>query len=182
MPAPMTHDHDQPHEKSPAREHRAAGPSALAIQVITVSDTRGPAEDRSGNLLAELFRAAGHQVRDVMIVTDDTAAIGGAIALAEKDEAVRAIVLNGGTGIAKRDVTVEAVTPLLDKVLPGFGELFRHLSFAEIGAAAILSRAVAGSRGRRMLFVLPGSTNAVRLAAEKLILPELSHLVRELDK
>ena len=179
---PHDHDRDHPHEKSPAREHRAAGPSSLGIQVITVSDTRGAADDRSGNLLAELFRAAGHQVRDVMIVTDDAAAIGGAIALAEKDEAIRAIVLNGGTGIAKRDVTVEAVTPLLDKVLPGFGELFRHLSFAEIGAAAILSRAVAGSRGHRMLFVLPGSTNAVRLAAERLILPELSHLVRELDK
>lgn len=176
----MAHDHS--HEKSPAGEHRAAGPSAIGIYVITVSDTRGEAEDRSGKLLAELFGAAGHAVRDRVIVPDDGAAITSAIQAAEKDDAVRAIVLNGGTGIARRDVTVEAVSPLLGKVLPGFGELFRQLSFAEIGSAALLSRALAGTRGRRIVFVLPGSTNAVRLAAEKLILPELPHLVRELDK
>ena len=163
----MGHGHE--HEKSPAREHRAAGPSSVGIQLITVSDTRTSADDSSGNVLAELFRAAGHLVRDGVIVKDDAAAITAAIVAAEKDDAVRAIVINGGTGIAKRDVTVEAVTPLLEKVLPGFGELFRQLSFAEIGAAAFLSRALAGSRGRRMVFVLPGSTNAVRLAAEKLI-------------
>lgn len=178
----MGHDHG--HEKSPAKDHRAAGPSpaSVGIQVITVSDTRTAADDHSGKLLAELFRAAGHLVRDGVIVTDDAAAIASAIHASEKDDAVRAIVINGGTGIAKRDVTVEAVAPLLEKVLPGFGELFRHLSFAQIGAAAFLSRALAGTRGRRMIFVLPGSTNAVRLAAEKLIVPELSHLVRELDK
>jgi molybdopterin adenylyltransferase len=176
----MAHDHG--HEKSPAREHRAAGPSAVGVQVITVSDTRGPAEDRSGRLLAELFQAAGHLVRDVVIVKDDAAVILSAVYAAEADPDVRAIVLNGGTGIAARDVTVETVTPLLERILPGFGEIFRQLSFAEIGSAAFLSRAVAGVRGKRIVFVLPGSTNAVRLAAEKLILPELSHIVRELDK
>lgn len=179
----MPHDeHPHTHEKSPARDHREAGPSAIGVQVITVSDTRSAAEDRSGRLLADLFRAAGHTVRDVAIVKDEAPAITAAIRAAEADPDVRAIVVNGGTGIAARDVTVEAVTPLLGKILPGFGELFRHLSFAEIGAAAFLSRALAGSLGRRMVFVLPGSTNAVRLAAETLILPELSHLVRELDK
>jgi molybdenum cofactor biosynthesis protein B len=171
------------HEKSPAAEHKA-GKISVTVQVITVSDTRGPAEDKSGALLAELFRAAGHTVRDGVIVKDDAGAIRGAITAAEADDAVRAIVINGGTGVAKRDVTVETVTPLLEKVLPGFGfgEIFRQLSFAEIGAAAILSRAVAGTRGKRVVFALPGSSNAVRLAAEKLILPELVHLVRELDK
>ena len=162
--------------------HEKGAKIAVTVQVITVSDTRGPAEDKSGALLAELFRGAGHTVRDGVIVKDDAGEIRAAIHAAEADDAVRAIVINGGTGVAKRDVTVETVTPLLEKVLPGFGELFRQLSFAEIGAAAFLSRAVAGTRGKRVVFALPGSTNAVRLAAEKLILPELVHLVRELDK
>lgn len=179
----MAHgDHKHGHEKSPAGEHRAAGPSSLGIAVITVSDTRGEAEDRSGALLRELFVGAGHAIRTSQIVRDDASQIRTAVQTAAADGAVRAIVVNGGTGIAKRDVTVEAVAPLLDKNLPGFGEIFRQLSYAEIGAAAILSRAVAGSLGRCMVFVLPGSTNAVRLATETLILPELGHLIRELDK
>ena len=168
------------HEKK--KHAHDSGSSPLVVQVITVSDTRRGAEDRSGALLRELFTAAGHTVRDAVIVADDAAAITAAVRASEADDAVRAVVLNGGTGVSKRDVTVEAVTPLLEKVLPGFGELFRQLSYAEIGSATFLSRAVAGVRGRRVLFVLPGSTGAVRLAAEKLILPELAHIVRELDK
>ena len=181
----MAHSHDHGphgHEKSPAGEHRQRGPASVGIAVVTVSDTRGPAEDRSGSLLRELFEAAGHSVKSSVIVKDDAAEIRSAVTAAASTDGVRAIVVNGGTGIAVRDVTVEAVSPLLQKTLPGFGEIFRHLSFLEIGAAAILSRAVAGSMGRHMVFVLPGSTNAVRLATEKLILPELGHLIRELDK
>ena len=173
----MGHDH-----KSPAGDHRAAGPKQVGIAIITVSDTRTSADDTSGATLTEIFRGAGHDVRPVAIVKDDAAEITAALVEAERDHGVRAIVINGGTGIAKRDVTIEAITPLLDRVLPGFGEIFRTLSYAEIGSAAFLSRAVAGSRGKRMVFALPGSRNAVRLAAEKLILPELPHLVRELDK
>ncbi len=152
------------------------------MQIVTVSDTRTAADDRSGATLAALFREAGHEVRPTRIVKDDARAIAAAVRAASKDPAVRAIVLNGGTGIARRDTTIEAVAPLLDRALPGFGELFRLLSWEEIGSAAFLSRALAGTRGRRVVFALPGSTNAVRLAAERLILPELPHLVRELDK
>ena len=152
------------------------------MQVVTVSDTRTAADDRSGALLAELFRAAGHTVREVVIVKDDAAGITKAVTDATRDPAVRAVVLNGGTGISKRDVTYETVKGLVEKELPGFGEIFRQLSWQEIGSAAFLSRAMAGVRGRVVVFALPGSTNAVRLAAEKLILPELPHLARELDK
>lgn len=173
--------HGHGHEKSPAGEHRAAGPASVTVQILTVSDTRTAADDRSGALLAELFRAAGHEVRDVVIVPDDRTRITGALTDAEAAGA-RAIVLNGGTGIARRDVTFESVQPLLEKELPGFGEIFRQLSWEEIGPAAFLSRAIAGVRGRVVVFALPGSTNAVRLAAEKLILPELAHIARELDK
>lgn len=173
-----THDD---HGKSPASEHRAAGPASVAIRVITVSDTRSLAEDKSGALLEEIFTAAGHRVTRAR-VTDDAVKIREAIADAENDPSVRAIVLTGGTGIAKRDVTAELVASLLEKELPGFGEIFRALSFEEIGSAAILSRAVAGIRGTRALFALPGSSAAVRLAATRLIVPELGHLVRELDK
>jgi len=185
---PHRHDHDHAHAPatspatSPAAEHRAAGPSRVGIAIITVSDTRTTADDRSGDELARLFSDAGHAIASRAIVPDEAARIAAAIAAAESIADVRAIVLNGGTGIAKRDVTIEAVTPLLDRVLPGFGELFRSLSYAEIGSAALLSRAVAGIRGTRAIFALPGSTAAVRLAATKLIIPELPHVVRELDK
>lgn len=176
----MAHDHEHGH--SPAAEHRAAGPTRIAIQIVTVSDTRTAKDDASGELLAGIFRDAGHTVRATVIVKDHPAEIAAAIETASRDPETRAIVLNGGTGIAKRDVTIETVTPLLDRVLPGFGEIFRALSFAEIGSAAFLSRAVAGVRGSRMIFALPGSSAAVRLAATKLIVPELPHLIEELDK
>lgn len=176
----MGHKHH--HEESPAGDHRAAGPKSVAVQVITVSDTRDAAGDRSGAALSEILGKAGHQVKPVTIVPDEPERIVAAIADAERDPLVRAIVLNGGTGIAPRDRTIEAVTPLLDRVLPGFGEIFRTLSFEEIGSAAFLSRAIAGIRGKRAIFALPGSTAAVTLAANRLIVPELGHIVRELDK
>jgi molybdenum cofactor biosynthesis protein B len=162
-------------------EHRKEAPARLSVFVITASDTRGEAEDESGRLLRESLAAAGHALAGYRIVKDDPAAIRAAL-----EEAARvgadAILVNGGTGIAGRDRTYEAVAGLLEKRLDGFGELFRSLSYAEIGAAAMLSRAVAGVWGGRAVFSMPGSKAAVRLAWEKLLGPELPHVVRELRK
>ena len=162
-------------------EHRKEAPAGVAVFVVTASDTRGEAEDESGRYLRESAAAAGHTLAGYRIVKDDPAAIRGAL-----EEAARAgadaILVNGGTGIAGRDRTYEAVEGLLDKRLDGFGELFRMLSYAEIGAAAMLSRAVAGVWGGRAVFSMPGSKAAVRLAWEKLVGPELPHVLRELRK
>jgi molybdenum cofactor biosynthesis protein B len=162
-------------------EHRHEAPRTVSIFVVTASDTRGEADDESGRFLREAVAAAGHAVAGYRIVKDDPAAIRAAL-----DDAARAgadaIVVNGGTGIAARDRTYEAVAGLLEKRLDGFGELFRMLSWAEIGAAAMLSRAVAGTWGGRAVFSVPGSLAAVRLAWEKLIGPEVGHVVRELRK
>ena len=162
-------------------EHRAEGPRALKVFVITASDTRGEAEDRSGRFLREAAAEGGHAVVGYRIVKDEPDAIRAAL-----EEGGRAgadvIVTNGGTGIAGRDRTYEAVAGVLEKRLDGFGELFRMLSYAEIGSAAMLSRAVAGTWQGRVIFAVPGSTAAVRLAWEKLIAPEIGHLARELRK
>lgn len=154
----------------------------MGVAVVTISDTRGEADDASGALARTLIEAAGHDVRDYAILKDEPDAVAAKVReLAGRGE-IRAIVLNGGTGIAPRDRTYEAVAGLLERRLDGFGELFRSLSYAEIGSPAMLSRAVAGIIGKSVLFSLPGSTKAVRLGLEKLILPELSHIVGELDK
>jgi molybdopterin adenylyltransferase len=162
-------------------EHKAKGPRSIRIFVVTASDSRGEAEDTSGAWLKAAAAAGGHALVGYRVVKDEPAAIRAAL-----DEAARAgaqaVVVNGGTGIAARDRTYEAVTGLLEKRLDGFGELFRSLSYAEIGSAAMLSRAVAGVWGGRVVFSVPGSTAAVRLAWEKLIAPELTHLIRELEK
>jgi len=162
-------------------EHRRAGPPSVAVAVVTASDSRGEAEDTSGAYLREQAAAAGHPVVFYRVVKDEPEAIRVALADAQAAGA-RALLVNGGTGIAARDRTYEAVTGLLEKRLDGFGELFRMLSFDEVGSAAMMSRAVAGVWRGCALFSMPGSTAAVRLAWEKLIAPELSHLVRELDK
>lgn len=146
------------------------------VHVITVSDTRTAADDKSGALLKERLAQAGHTVVGPVIVKDERALIHAAI-LQAVAEGAQAVVLNGGTGIAPRDVTPEVVTPLLDKVLEGFGEMFRNLSVAEIGPAAMLSRAVAGTRGAVFIAALPGSTAACRLGVEKLIIPVLPHVL-----
>jgi molybdenum cofactor biosynthesis protein B len=162
-------------------EHRHEAPRAVRVFVVTASDTRSEAEDESGAFLREAAAAAGHALAGYRIVRDEPAAIRAAL-----DDAARAgadaIIVNGGTGIAARDRTYEAVAALLEKRLDGFGELFRMLSYAEIGAAAMLSRAVAGVWGGRAVFSVPGSRPAVRLAWEKLIGPELGHVIRELRK
>ena len=147
-----------------------------------MSDTRTLADDSGGELVCELLRGAGQQVALREIVKDDAAAIGAALERALASPACAAVLLTGGTGIAPRDVTPEAVVPRLERTLPGFGELFRQLSFAEIGAAAMLSRALGGMAQGKPVFALPGSRAAIRLALERLILPELGHLVGEARK
>lgn len=149
----------------------------VRASVITISDTRTEETDTSGRYLQGALRGAGIEVVDARIVPDDAAAIDAAIdELATRCEV---IVTSGGTGISRRDTTIEVVGTRLQKTLPGFGEIFRMLSYEEIGAGAMLSRAVAGLYRETLLFSMPGSTNAVRLAVEKLILPELHHLVWE---
>lgn len=164
------------------RAHREAAVQAVPTLVVTVSDTRTLESDTGGSLAAELLAAAGHPVVGREIVRDEPTAIARAVEKAVARDDVRAVVLTGGTGVAPRDLTPESVLPLLERVIPGFGELFRMLSFQEIGSAALLSRALAGLAHGRVVFVLPGSRGAVRLALERLVLPELGHLAAEAVK
>ena len=160
-------------------EHKSAAPSRVGCYVITVSDTRTESTDTGGRAIAELLAAAGHDIVGRTIVKDDPEMLRDAIGRQLANPAVQAIVTTGGTGITSRDCTYEAVTALLWKRLDGFGELFRMLSYEQIGAAAMLSRAVAGTIAGRVIVSLPGSEAAVRLAVDKLLVPELPHLVRE---
>jgi molybdenum cofactor biosynthesis protein B len=169
-------------ERAGLHAHRRHALASVPTAVVTVSDTRTPATDSGGDLVAGALEAAGHPVVAREIVRDDPAEIAAALRRALGRDAVRAIVLTGGTGVAPRDVTPETVEPLLERTIPGFGELFRFLSYAEIGSAALLSRALAGLAEGRVVFVLPGSRGALRLALEKLILPELGHLAAEAVK
>jgi molybdenum cofactor biosynthesis protein B len=150
--------------------------SSVTCAVITVSDTRTIETDTSGALIRDLLTTAGHRVASSEILPDEPGQVRLRVGILCEAGGVEAIILTGGTGLASRDTTYEAVGGLLDKRLDGFGELFRMLSFQEIGPAAMLSRAVAGTRGRTAVFSLPGSTPAVRLAMERLILPQLGHI------
>lgn len=164
-------------------EHKAGAPKTVHCKVITVSDSRDQNSDKSGALMIELLEAAGHKVVDYCIVKDEKEPIRHEILKGCERADIEVILTNGGTGIAKRDVTIETVEQLLDKEIVGFGELFRMLSYTEdIGSAAILSRAIAGVVHNKAVFSTPGSTGAVRLAMNKLILPELGHVVREMNK
>ncbi|HET9063363.1 MAG TPA: molybdenum cofactor biosynthesis protein B [Candidatus Binatia bacterium] len=157
-------------------DHKKAGPRSVGCAVVTVSDTRSPATDASGALLRARLESDGHRIVSYEILPDDPARICDRVrALAAAD--VEAILLSGGTGIAPRDNTYEAVVGVLDRRLDGFGELFRSLSYQEIGAAAMLSRAVAGTLLSTIVFAMPGSTAACELAIDRLVLPELSHIV-----
>jgi len=165
-------------ESASVARHRAQAPQQVHCAVLTVSDTRNLQSDSGGDLLVQLLESAGHRVVFREIVADNADAIRAAALCALAGDC-RALLLTGGTGIAPRDVTPEALRPLLERELPGFGELFRMLSYQEIGAAALLSRALAGQRGGKLLFALPGSRGAIRTALEKLVLPELGHLAGE---
>ena len=164
------------------REHKATAPKTVGCFVLTVSDTKTAETDTSGTLIRELLTAAGHRVVESRIVRDEPAEVARLVRDACARDDVQAVVLTGGTGITSRDSTFEAVEALLDKRLPGFGELFRMLSFQEIGAAAMMSRAQMGLHARRIVVSLPGSPNACRLALEKLLIPELGHLLREASR
>lgn len=157
-------------------DHKKAGPRSVGCAVVTVSDTRSPATDTSGALLKARLESGGHRIVSYEILPDEPARIRDRVrALAEAD--VEAVLLSGGTGIAPRDTTYEAVVGILDRRLDGFGELFRSLSYQEIGTAAMLSRAVAGTLRSTIVFAMPGSTGACELAIDRLVLPELSHIV-----
>jgi molybdopterin adenylyltransferase len=164
------------------KEHKANAPRSIGCWVLTISDTKTPDTDVSGRLIRELVRAAGHQVIGGDIVRDEPTEVQRVIREVCGKADVQALLMTGGTGITSRDSTFEAVEAMLDKRLPGFGELFRMLSFQEVGGAAMLSRAQMGIAGGRIVVSMPGSPNACRLALEKLVLPELGHLVRELGR
>jgi molybdopterin adenylyltransferase len=164
-------------------EHKKEAPRVVRCKVITISDTRTIDTDKSGKLMIDLLKEAGHEVVSYEIVKDEKEAIRSAILRGCEQPDIDAVLTNGGTGIAKRDVTIETVKEIIEKEIVGFGELFRMLSYTEdIGSAAILSRAIAGVANDTAIFSTPGSSGAVRLAMVKLILPEISHVVREIRK
>lgn len=164
-------------------EHKKEAPHIVRCKVITISDTRTKDTDKSGKLMMDLLKEAGHEVVGYEIVKDEKEAIREAILHGCEQTNIDVVLTNGGTGIAKRDVTIETVKEIIEKEIVGFGELFRMLSYTEdIGSAAILSRAIAGVANDTAIFSTPGSSGAVRLAMTKLILPELGHVVREIRK
>jgi molybdenum cofactor biosynthesis protein B len=168
--------------RSSVAEHKAHAPRAVRCVVCTISDSKSPETDTSGQLLQELLRAGGHEVVGYQVVRDEPSQVHGVIHAACANPSVQAVIFTGGTGITSRDQTFEAIDALLEKRLPGFGELFRMLSYQEIGSAAMLSRAQAGVRAGRLIFSLPGSPGACRLALVRLVWPELGHLVREVGR
>lgn len=160
--------------------HRSqAGRPVLGFALLTVSDSRNERTDKGGELLAALVAEAGHRLASRALVPDEVEAIRGEVRAALAMPDVDVVLVTGGTGLAPRDVTIEAVTPLFEREIPGFGELFRMLSFAEIGAAAMLSRASAGLNSGRAIFLLPGSPAALELALSRLVLPEIAHLLAQ---
>ena len=163
-------------------EHRAQAPPTVPCFVLTVSDTRTLATETSGATIAALLADAGHTVVGQTVVRDEPDEVTRVVLEAIGAGGARAVITTGGTGIARRDSTYEALTGLFEKRLDGFGELFRMLSFEDVGPAAMLSRAAAGVASGCVVFILPGSEAAVRLAMTRLILPELGHIVRELSK
>ena len=162
-------------------QHRAKGPTRAGCAVLTISDTRTEADDESGARMRQLITGAGHEVVTYGVVPDDPSRIRATLQPLFANPNVQAIFLSGGTGIAPRDTTFEAVRSLFEKEIEGFGELFRMLSFHEIGAAAMLSRATAGIVAGKVLFSMPGSPAAVELAMQKLALPELGHALHLLE-
>lgn len=175
--------HDKPHqgESHAAKEHKSHAPAHVATFVVTCSDSRSEASDESGAAAREILSKNGHSIVGYRLIKDDPGAISTAL-----EEAIgagaRAVIFNGGTGIGRRDNTVEVLQAKFEKSLPGFGELFRQLSFQQIGSAAMMSRAAAGTYRGMIIFCVPGSPQGIRLALDELILPELGHAVRELSR
>jgi molybdenum cofactor biosynthesis protein B len=163
-------------------EHKAQGPGRVRVFVITVSDTRTDDTDASGQAIVAMLARAGHDIAGKTIEKDEPARVAELVRQQAAIADVDAIITTGGTGLTSRDSTFEAIDALLDKRLPGFGELFRMLSYHDIGPAAMLSRACAGTIGKVIVISLPGSEDAVRLAMTKLVIPELGHLVQQARK
>jgi len=157
--------------------HRSKLNFPVSCSCLTVSDTRTEIDDESGKIIRELLTQSSHKVVSYAIVKDDPVMIRQFIGEQVRSSGVEAIIINGGTGISNRDMTFEAIESLIEKKIDGFGELFRSISYNEIGSPAMLSRAIAGIYSGRALFSVPGSVNAVRLAMERLILPELNHII-----
>lgn len=179
------HQHHEGHGSHTAPSyltHKTQGASSLSCMVVTCSDTRTPDADTSGKLICHLLKEQGHTIAEYRILKDEPTEIKALLLQAIGKEALQVIIINGGTGISQRDSTFEAVDGFLEKRLDGFGELFRFLSYQDIGSPAMLSRAVAGTHGKLVVFSIPGSQGAVRLAMEQLILPEIGHITGELAK
>jgi molybdenum cofactor biosynthesis protein B len=162
-------------------EHKEKGKKSIRCFVVTVSDTRDESTDKSGQTIKKLLAGEGHQAAGYRVVKDEPSQIQALLVEALATSDIDAVIVNGGTGIAPRDGTYEVVSHLLEKKLDGFGEIFRYLSYLDIGSAAIMSRAAAGSARGKILISLPGSSGAVKLAMEKLILPEIRHMVSQLQ-
>lgn len=160
-------------------EHKRQSPASVRCFVITVSDTRTEDTDTGGRAAVDLLTAAGHHVAGKVIVKDDASLVRSTVERQLTNADVDVIITTGGTGISSRDTTFEAVSALLEKRLDGFGELFRMVSYQDIGAAAMMSRATAGLAAGHIVVCLPGAEAAVRLAIEKLLLPEIGHLVQQ---
>ncbi|MBE9048551.1 molybdenum cofactor biosynthesis protein MoaB [Pleurocapsales cyanobacterium LEGE 10410] len=163
------------------RPHPDRQQIAVNCAVITVSDTRTKETDQSGQLIQQLLTDAEHQIVTYALVKDEPKEIQNWLIELDRKSELQAIIFNGGTGIAPRDTTYDVINNWLTKTIPGFGEIFRYLSYQEIGSRAIASRAVAGVRNQKLIFSLPGSLNAVKLAVEQLILPELNHLIKQVQ-
>ena len=159
--------------------HRQAAPKSVHCYVLTISDTRTEETDTGGRAIVDLLAEGGHEVLGKAIIPDDPERVRQAVEAQLANDHVQVVITTGGTGISSRDQTYEAISGILEKRIDGFGELFRALSYAEVGTAAMLSRALAGTARRKIVICVPGSENAVRLALTRLVLPELGHLVRE---
>lgn len=164
------------------QEHKERARSSVNCGVVTVSDTRTKSTDTSGQLILKLLQEAGHVTGAYHVIKDEPSEILPLLESLLAGKEVEVVIINGGTGISRRDVTYDVVSRMIEKILPGFGELFRRLSYEEIGTAAMMSRAVAGTVKGKVLISIPGSSGAVKLAMEKLILPEVAHIVYELNK
>lgn len=164
------------------KQHRCDSPKTVRCAVVTISDTRTLENDRGGSLIVEMLTAGGHEITDRRIVRDDPQEIEPLVLKLADPTVTDAVLMTGGTGIAARDRTFETVSGLLTKAMPGYGELFRMLSYEDIGPAAMLSRAVGGVLNNVIVLTMPGSVAAVKLAMEKLIVPEIGHLVYEARK
>jgi molybdopterin adenylyltransferase len=163
-------------------QHRSVAPQRVSVYVVTLSDTRDASADTSGQWIRDTLQAAGHRIAGSCILREDAQSLESGLAQILVQPGFDVVIVNGGTGIAPRDRAPDVLARLYDRVLPGFGELFRALSYAEIGSAAMLSRASAGIARGKIVLSVPGSRAAVRLALDKLILPEIGHLVGELRR